>query len=420
MYLTAVFVLLGTFLSVNSETHSLTYIYTALSKPVGLGGIHEFTAMGLVDGRMIDYYDNDLQEKIPKQKWMEERLDADYWVKGSKTRQSKHQWFNVNIGILKTRMGQNDTNLHVLQWRHGCVGETQPDGSLKFSSGKDMYSYDGNDFLSFDESNKVWVAPATAALETKRKWDDVQVLKEYTVGYLEKECIDWLSKFVSYGQKQLQEASPPKVYLFAKNSKIEANIILSCLATGFYPKDITLNIRREGRILKREDGVQKSEVLPNGDDTFQRKDTVEILRSDKSKYTCEVIHKASGVHVEQTWNHKTPDVDGSNIGVAIGGAVGGLVLVGIIVLVVLWKLGIIGGDKKGSRGTLNSSTPSSIGGVSDIPANQNGEEKAGLMKVPNGSVGGDSGVSSADSNNSNKGNNASPESIPLKDQGEEV
>ncbi len=86
------------------------------------------------------------------------------------------------------------------------MGETQPDGSLKFSSGKDMYSYDGEDFLSFDESNKVWVAPATAALETKRKWDDVQVLKEYTVGYLEKECIDWLSKFVSYGQKQLQEA----------------------------------------------------------------------------------------------------------------------------------------------------------------------------------------------------------------------
>lgn len=65
--------------------------------------------MGLVDDRMIDYYDNDLQKKVPKQKWMEERLGADYWEKGSKTRQSKHQWFKVNIDILKKRMGQNDT-----------------------------------------------------------------------------------------------------------------------------------------------------------------------------------------------------------------------------------------------------------------------------------------------------------------------
>lgn len=94
------------------------------------------------------------------------------------------------------------------------------------------------------------------------------------------------------------------MHLFAKNSRIDANIILSCLATGFYPKDIILNIRREGRILKREDGVKTSEVLPNEDDTFQRKDTVEILRSDKSKYTCEVIHKASGVHVENAWSKK--------------------------------------------------------------------------------------------------------------------
>lgn len=104
------------------------------------------------------------------------------------------------------------SDLHVLQWRHGCVGETQSDGTLKFTSGKDMYSYDGNDFLSFDESNRIWVAPVDAALETKRKWDDVPVLKEYTVGYLEKECIDWLSKFISYGKKQLEEASTASMY----------------------------------------------------------------------------------------------------------------------------------------------------------------------------------------------------------------
>ncbi|XP_078101831.1 major histocompatibility complex class I-related protein 1-like [Sander vitreus] len=92
-----------------SEIHSLTYIYTALSKPVGLPGIHEFTAMGLLNNRMIDYFDSDHQKKVPKQDWMKERLPADYWEKGTQSRQSKQQWFKVNIDILKTRMRQNDT-----------------------------------------------------------------------------------------------------------------------------------------------------------------------------------------------------------------------------------------------------------------------------------------------------------------------
>ena len=77
--------------------------------------------MGLLNDRMIDYYDNDLQKKVPKQDWMKERLDKDYWDKGTQSRKFKEQWFKVNIGILMERMRQNDSgeNKHrpVLQSR---------------------------------------------------------------------------------------------------------------------------------------------------------------------------------------------------------------------------------------------------------------------------------------------------------------
>lgn len=92
-----------------SDIHSLRYIYTAFSKPVGLKGLHEFTAMGLLDNRMIDYFDSDHEVKVPRQDWMKERLPADYWEKGTQSRKSKQQWFRVNIEILKNRMNQNDT-----------------------------------------------------------------------------------------------------------------------------------------------------------------------------------------------------------------------------------------------------------------------------------------------------------------------
>lgn len=61
-----------------------------------------------------------------------------------------------------------------------------------------MYSYDGANFLSFDEDNEYWVAPSEAARQTKEKWDHLQVLKEYTKVYLKKECVNWLKKFLQY------------------------------------------------------------------------------------------------------------------------------------------------------------------------------------------------------------------------------
>lgn len=98
------------------------------------------------------------------------------------------------------------SDVHVLQWMHGCEGETQPNNTMKFHRGMDKYSYDGNDFLSFDDTHGVWVAPTEEAIQTKRKWDEVQVLKDYTKGYLEKECLDWLTKFMDYGREQLKQA----------------------------------------------------------------------------------------------------------------------------------------------------------------------------------------------------------------------
>lgn len=80
-----------------------------------------------------------------------------------------------------------------------------PDGSIKFLKGIDEYSYDGAEFLSFDEVNSRWIAPVAAAEVTKRKWDDVDILNQYTKGYLEKECVDWLTKFMDYGEEELRK-----------------------------------------------------------------------------------------------------------------------------------------------------------------------------------------------------------------------
>ncbi|XP_038581635.1 LOW QUALITY PROTEIN: H-2 class I histocompatibility antigen, alpha chain-like [Micropterus salmoides] len=338
LYSVAVSIVLGTRLTVNSETHSLFYTYTAFSKPVGLPGIHQFSAMGLLDGRMIDYFDSDHQQKVPKQDWMKERLPADYWDKGTQSRLKKQQSLKNNLDILMKRMRQSDSDsdVHVLQWMSGCEGDMQPDGSITFHRGKDIYSYDGNDFLSFDDTNKVWVAVLKQPSEPKRKWNN-QVLIEVTRQYLENECMDSLSKFVGYEQTQLQTAPPPEVFMFSKNTAVESKVMLTCLATGFYPKDIILNIKRNGRVLTKEDGVFSFGVRPNEDDTFQRRDSVEILRSDTSTFTCEVTHPASRLHVEKEWDHKLPpDVPGQSTILTVVVLVLAVVVLAVVVLLAVY------------------------------------------------------------------------------------
>ncbi|RXN25232.1 MHC class I antigen [Labeo rohita] len=281
--LLCVFVLFGTLLQ--AEKHSLYYIYTCLSKPVDLPGIYQFTAMGLLDDIQIDYYNSKEPKTIPKQTWMKEKMQEYYWEKGTQSRKSKEQWFNVNIDIVMKRMRHNESDLHVLQRRIGCEIEQQGD-EVKFSKGIYEFSYDGENFLSFDDKESQWVAPVDAALPTKRKWDNVPILNQYTKGYLEKECVDWLNKFREYGDEKLRKGSPPDVHVFAKRSiSDKSKLKLTCMATGFYLTDVTLHIRKSNTFLS-ENETEYTGIRPNHDGSYQLRKSVEIQEDEKVEYDC--------------------------------------------------------------------------------------------------------------------------------------
>ena len=81
--------------------------------------------------------------------------------------------------------------------------------------------------------------------------------------------------------------------MYETKSKKLHTINLHCLATGFYPRQVLLLLKRDERMLDHLDGMQSTGVRPNGDGTYQIMNRVEILRSDSAKFSCEVIHPAS-------------------------------------------------------------------------------------------------------------------------------
>ncbi|KAM8884816.1 popy class I histocompatibility antigen, alpha chain E-like [Synchiropus picturatus] len=286
------------------EKRTLKYIYTALSLP-SKTQIPEFTAMGLLDHMQLDYFDNRNMTKLPRKPWMLRELGQEYFDKGTQSRRNKMQWFKVNLDILMKRMHQNNTDLHVLQWEHGCEADLQPDGTVHFMRGIDRYSYDGHNFLDYDALNDVWVSTLDAAKLTKDKWNQVKELISYTDGYLKTECMSWLKKFSDFEAKE-PRTDKPELYIFSKKSVFARNHVLTCLATGLPSKNVHLEMRRNNRVLDQTDGLNTLQLSPNHDETFQQRSYVELLRSDNASFSCHVpklnLHKTWCEMPLMTWS----------------------------------------------------------------------------------------------------------------------
>ncbi|XP_058864884.1 major histocompatibility complex class I-related gene protein-like isoform X3 [Acipenser ruthenus] len=315
---------LSIFETANSETHTLRYIYTAMSKPEE--GFPEFTAMGLLDDMQIDYYDSVNQKKESKQTWMKENMAPDYWEKGTKSRKSKEQWFKVNVRILENRFNETKRP-HVLQWMHGC---TLDEDNNKKVQGYDQYSYDGNDFLSFDKNHLQWVAPMQPAVATKLKWDGEKILNQYTKGYLENECIDWLKKFLGYGERDIHRSVKPAVTVFAKPGKNKESLTLTCMATGFYPKTIHIHWNKDKQRVGEE--MNSTWALPNNDNTFQLRSSLEIDPVEGKGYSCVVLHGSLREPLFTHWDGVVPG-EVTSIGIILGVSIV-LVVVAVVAVVV--------------------------------------------------------------------------------------
>ncbi|KAG7247192.1 hypothetical protein CRUP_016004, partial [Coryphaenoides rupestris] len=103
---------------------------------------------------------------------------------------------------------------------------------------------------------------------------------------------------------------------------------LTCFATGFYLKEITMNIRQDGYLLDHGDGLNSTNVRPNGDGTHQIKMWVKIPKNDGARYTCEVIHEGSDFNLTREWDHQVDTGGGAGgSGFVVGGGVVALLVV---------------------------------------------------------------------------------------------
>uniref|UniRef100_G3NB14 Ig-like domain-containing protein n=1 Tax=Gasterosteus aculeatus TaxID=69293 RepID=G3NB14_GASAC len=153
-----------------------------------------------------------------------------------------------------------------------------------------QYSYNGEDFISFDLQTEQWIAAKQQAVRIKQKWDQDRADIAGRKFVLTQTCREWLKKYLSYGRSSLMRTERPSVSLLQKTPSSP----VSCHATGFYPDRAALFWRKDGEELYED--VDLGEILPNHDGTFQMRvdlNLSSVPAEDWRRYDC--VFQLSGV-----------------------------------------------------------------------------------------------------------------------------
>ncbi|XP_053466634.1 BOLA class I histocompatibility antigen, alpha chain BL3-7 isoform X2 [Ictalurus furcatus] len=263
-------------------THTLQVFYTGVTPGINFP---EFTALSQLDGVQYEYYDSKIRKKIPKTEWIK-KIDADdphYWNTYTQVLQENEEIFKFNVDTLMQRFNHT-TGVHTVQVMYGC--ERDYDGTIK---GYSQYGYDGEDYLSFDLRTLTWIAPTPQALITKNKWENYPGYNIQWKNYLEKECIEWINRHLSYGKETLERKVRPTASVFQKHSSSPEVV---CHATGFFPKTVNITWQKDGEDVHED--VELRETLPNQDGSFQKRSILTVSAEDLQKhtYTCVIQHSS--------------------------------------------------------------------------------------------------------------------------------
>uniref|UniRef100_A0A3Q3M406 MHC class I-like antigen recognition-like domain-containing protein n=1 Tax=Labrus bergylta TaxID=56723 RepID=A0A3Q3M406_9LABR len=193
-----------TLISGKNKMHSVRYFFTASSE---VTNFPEFVAVGMVDDFQIEYYDSNTKRAEPKQDWMKKVTEdkADYWEWETQRAVYYQQLFKVDLDNFKRRFNQTG-GVHIVQVMAGCEWDDET-GDV---NGYNQFGYDGEDFIVLDMKTMTWIAPQQQAVFIKQEWDKDKAELEYLKNYFNKECVDWLKKYVNYGRSFLMRTDPPQ------------------------------------------------------------------------------------------------------------------------------------------------------------------------------------------------------------------
>uniref|UniRef100_A0A3Q2W692 Ig-like domain-containing protein n=1 Tax=Haplochromis burtoni TaxID=8153 RepID=A0A3Q2W692_HAPBU len=212
----------------------------------GLPNVPEFIAVMVFDGIQTGYCDSSNKTLKPQLDWAKKILQ---------TNPEQLEWYTQNLHSSSSFAISVIflSGVHIIQRISGCEWDENTDsvtGVLK-------YGYNGEGFLEFDMKTLTWIALKPEADMIKLKWDADRIRTIKNKDFLTKICAEWLKMYFNIF------IILPSVSLLQKTPSSP----VSCYAAGFYLDKAVMFWRKDGDEI--HDGVEKGDILPNDDGTFQ-------------------------------------------------------------------------------------------------------------------------------------------------------
>ncbi|XP_041956579.1 hereditary hemochromatosis protein homolog [Alosa sapidissima] len=126
-------------------------------------------------------------------------------------------------------------------------------------------------------------------------------------------CIKFLKKHLAKERNRVLKKVKPRVRLLQRVLPCSAGVLLTCLATGFYPRHINLTLLRDGQPVS-DHQITGGELLPNGDETYQMRKSLEVSAEELQHhhYTCTAEHLSLDnkldIDLERDWDLVTTPI----------------------------------------------------------------------------------------------------------------
>ncbi|XP_074140788.1 major histocompatibility complex class I-related gene protein-like [Sminthopsis crassicaudata] len=240
----------------------------------------DFFIVDFLDDVQVLSFDKHIQQLKAKEDWVIQALGAKFIAKTQQKlldHENRFLWFLKKLMLNDTK---HDVN-HTVQISVLCEIERN-----SHIGNEIQIAVDGREFSILDDEMGMWITLMPEAepflpLLTSTLWTTQRER------YMQEYCIDTMKKILQHSV--IKKNVPPEVTV-SQYETVDEITILSCSASGFYPRSILLHWQN-GKNISMAGKQSSSGVLPNADSTFYQRITIEHLPEDMgTDYGCVVDH----------------------------------------------------------------------------------------------------------------------------------
>ncbi|XP_020032351.1 antigen-presenting glycoprotein CD1d isoform X2 [Castor canadensis] len=153
-------------------------------------------------------------------------------------------------------------------------------------------AFQGVHILSFQGTSWVPVPDAPSWMKLViRILNGDQGTREMVQWLLNDTCPQVVSGLLEAGKSELEKQVKPQAWLSRGPSPGPGHLQLLCHVSGFYPKPVWVMWMRDEQ---EQLGTQRSDIMPNADETWYVQATLDVATGEEAGLTCRVKHSSLG------------------------------------------------------------------------------------------------------------------------------